>query len=506
MRLSGSSFILCAAAAMSYAEPLPDAGSAIGVEQSATLTKRAPLRRRRLDLIYFALAGFDVMTIALTLMLSNHIMDLYQQSVHRSAAWSARVGQLAELAAFAQDANAPGNDVFDSHDVLLERSRRDSAHARYKQQRDRILADLATNARADTAQRLSERLRVVDYHMGEMLSEADRIFAEIEAGDDEAAGRRMATMDRVYGRLTRGLLDSIVTVQQIEDAHLRRQAELAAEMRRLEFVVMGLIFLIVVGVTLYGRRIGQIMRQTEDAHNDMVEELETANTSLQQYADNVAHELRSPVNKVLLASEIALSRPRSSEEYQDTLVSIVEESQRLSSIVASLLFLARARRTRVDLERQTVDVGAELATIRAYFETAAHEAGVDLAVECAANCSIGADRTLFQRAVCNLVANAISHTPAGGAVRIGVRDGRDKLVVEVTDTGEGVSAEDQTRVFDRFYRADKARIAASGRLGLGLPITQSIMNLHGGSISMRSALGLGTVVTLEFPRSTSADI
>jgi hypothetical protein len=88
--------------------------------------KREPLQRRRLDLIYFALAGFDLLTIGLTLMLSNHIVDLYQQSVNRSAFWSSRVGEVVELAQFAQEANAPGNDVFDSHDVPGERIRRDA--------------------------------------------------------------------------------------------------------------------------------------------------------------------------------------------------------------------------------------------------------------------------------------------------------------------------------------------------------------------------------------------
>jgi two-component system heavy metal sensor histidine kinase CusS len=214
----------------------------------------------------------------------------------------------------------------------------------------------------------------------------------------------------------------------------------------------------------------------------------------------VAHELRSPVNKMLLASEVARSRPRSAEENQDTLVSIVEESQRLSSIVGSLLFLARARRTRQDLERHQIDVGAELDLIRAYFETAAQEAGLRLSVQCPRGSALDVDRTLFQRAVSNLVANAIAHTPSGGAVSIDAFPDAEGIVVEVTDTGEGVSEEEQARVFDRFYRADKARVSTSGRLGLGLPIARSIMDLHGGAISLRSKLGHGTVVSLTFPR------
>ncbi len=462
--------------------------------------KRVPLQRRRLDLIYFALAGFDLLTIGFTLLLSNHIMNLYQESVNRSVVWSARVSQVVELAHRAQEANAPGNDVFDSHDVAHERSRRDAGVARYTVQRDAVLEALRDIEVGENVFGVSGHLRTADRHMDEMTREADRIFQELERGDDEAAGRRMATMDRVYGQLSRSLLNAILALQQMEDANLQRQVQFAANLRRLELLVMALIFAIVVGVALYGRRIGQVMRKTEDAHNGMLQELESANEGLEHYADNVAHELRNPVNKMLLASEVALTRSRTPEEYQDTLVSIVEESQHLSSIVGSLLFLARARRTRVDLERQLIEVSSELDVIRAYFETSAQEAGLSLTARCTSDLSIDVDRTLFQRAISNLVSNAIAHTAHGGSVAIQAHATEGFLVIEVQDTGEGVSHEEQARVFDRFYRADKARNASSGRMGLGLPIAKSIMDLHGGSISLRSKVGHGTVVTLTFPR------
>jgi two-component system heavy metal sensor histidine kinase CusS len=202
---------------------------------------------------------------------------------------------------------------------------------------------------------------------------------------------------------------------------------------------------------------------------------------------------------MLLASELALSRPRPPENYQDTLVSIVEECQRLSSIVGSLLFLARARRTKVEIERQSIDAGVELERIRAYFEAAAQDVHLTLTLSGGAGVALRVDRTLFQRAVSNLVANAIAHTPAGGKVEISVVEEPARIRIHVRDTGEGVSEEAQARVFDRFYRADAARTSASGRIGLGLPIAKSIMELHGGAISMRSRLGEGTTVTLDFP-------
>jgi two-component system, OmpR family, heavy metal sensor histidine kinase CusS len=486
---------------MSLAEAAAAPSIAIGASESPASSPHKRLPRRRLDLIYFALAGMDLLTILFTLLLSNHIVTLYQQSVGRSAVWSDRVSELVELAQFAQEANAPGNDVFDSHDVARERDRRDRGLHHYERQRDEVLSDLARTADGDDHAIIVSRIRTADHHMDEMMLEADRIFAEIEAGRDEAAARRMATMDRVYARLTRSLQEAIIQVQEVEDANLERQVRLAGQLRSLEFVVMALILLIVTGVVLYGRRIGRVMRATEDAHNAMLSELETANESLEQYADNVAHELRSPVNKMLLESELTLSRARTAEEYQDACASIMEECHRLSSIVGSLLFLARARRTRVDIERQKIDVGGELDLIRSYFEAPAQEAGLELRVEAAPPLTLDADRTLFQRAISNLVSNAISHTPAGGKISIAAQAVGDRIVIEVSDTGEGMPAEAQERVFDRFFRADRARTATSGRIGLGLSITKSILDLHGGSVTLRSRVGEGTSIALSFPTS-----
>lgn len=499
--MSASSFTPSAGAAMSYADtdvrvaPAP-APVADPVAQPAI---RQPLRRRRLDLIYFALAAIDLVTILLTLFLSNHLMTLYQRSVARSAFWSARVGELVELAQFAQATNAPGNDVFDSHDAALERTRRDAALQRYERQREMILADFAAGIVSEGEVRVADRMRAADRHMAEMVREGDRIFAEIDAGRHGDAGRRMATMDRIYARLSRTLLDAIIQVQLTEDMHLVRQAELAEQLRKLELIIMGAIILIILGVVLYGRRIGRVMRATEDAHNEMLQELAVANESLQQYADNVAHELRSPVNKMLLASELALTGNNTPAEYQDALVGIIEECRRLAATVGSLLFLARARQTRVQVERQTIDVGTELGIICTYFEAPALEAGIKLTCTVSEDMTLRADRTLFQRAVGNLVANAIAHTAETGQIAVSAVRAENVVRVEVRDDGEGMSADVQSRVFERFFRVDSARTSTSGRIGLGLSITKSILELHGGVVRLESSPGAGTRVQLDFP-------
>jgi two-component system heavy metal sensor histidine kinase CusS len=167
--------------------------------------------------------------------------------------------------------------------------------------------------------------------------------------------------------------------------------------------------------------------------------------------------------------------------------------------VGSLLFLARARRTKVQLDRQTIDVADELHIICTYFEAPALEAELKLSCAVGEGVALSVDRTLFQRAVGNLIANAIAHTPAGGHIAVSAARVEDVVRVEVRDDGEGMAPEAQARVFERFYRVDSARTATSGRIGLGLSITKSILELHGGAVRLESALGVGTRIQLDFP-------
>jgi two-component system, OmpR family, heavy metal sensor histidine kinase CusS len=143
-----------------------------------------------------------------------------------------------------------------------------------------------------------------------------------------------------------------------------------------------------------------------------------------------------------------------------------------------------------------VDVAAELAKVREFFEAAAAEGGVRLEVS-ARPLTAELNRSLFQRAVTNLVANALAHTPPGGAVTLAASAGDGGARVEVTDTGRGIPADHLPHVFDRFYRVDNSR--SSGGAGLGLAIVRSIVEQHGGRVEIASEVGRGTRVVMTFP-------
>jgi two-component system heavy metal sensor histidine kinase CusS len=240
------------------------------------------------------------------------------------------------------------------------------------------------------------------------------------------------------------------------------------------------------------------VRDLADTFNGMLGRLEDAFGRLSRFSADIAHELRTPVNALRAEVEVALGRSRSGDEYRDVLGSCLEGCGRLARLIDSLLFLARAEDPRTVLKTEPVDVGHELAAVRELFDAAAAEAGVRLAVEAGPGLVVPADRALFQRAVGNLVANALAHTPSGRAVtlRAGRTDGG--VQVEVVDTGEGVATEHLPYLFDRFYRADPAR-SPGGRVGLGLAIVKGVVELHGGTAAVASEPGRGTTVTLTFP-------
>jgi two-component system heavy metal sensor histidine kinase CusS len=241
------------------------------------------------------------------------------------------------------------------------------------------------------------------------------------------------------------------------------------------------------------------LRTLAEAFDQMLGRLEDSFTRLTQFSADLAHELRTPINNLMGEAEVALSRKRPEAEYRDVLESSLEECGRLSRMIDSLLFLARADNAQVPLQLSRLDVRSELEAIREFHDAVAEEQSVT--VICEGEASLEADPLLFRRALTNLLANAIRHTPAGGRVKLVVEfsAGADSVDIRVSDSGCGIAAEHLPKVFDRFYRVDQARSADSHSTGLGLSIVKSIMAMHGGTVSIQSQPGKGATVILHFP-------
>lgn len=232
--------------------------------------------------------------------------------------------------------------------------------------------------------------------------------------------------------------------------------------------------------------------------NVMLDRLQESFNRLVRFSGDIAHELRTPVHSIRNVSEISLTTSRTREEDREALTACLESAVGLSQLIERLLFLARADDPRTVLDLEAFEMASELEIIREFYEPSATEAGIDLVVAAPDRLICRLDRTLFQRALGNLLTNAMKHTPAGGRVTVAASLEGETLAVCVSDTGIGVAEEDLPRLFDRFFRPDKARTAGQG-VGLGLSIVKSIVELHRGHATLASRPGEGTVATMRFP-------
>lgn len=218
--------------------------------------------------------------------------------------------------------------------------------------------------------------------------------------------------------------------------------------------------------------------------NDMLARLEDSFQRLKDFSSDLAHELRTPVSNLMTETQVALTRIRSVEEYREVLASNAEEYQRLARMIGDMLFLAQADNGLMVPRREPVELAAEVRELFDFFDALAEEKALHLSL--VGNGQVSGDKLMLRRALANLIANAIRHTPAGGSIRVRIQSGGHGTTLAVENSGEPIPQEHLSRIFDRFYCVDPARHGAEGA-GLGLAITRSIIHAHGGEIDVKSA-------------------
>ncbi len=234
------------------------------------------------------------------------------------------------------------------------------------------------------------------------------------------------------------------------------------------------------------------------ALNRMLGRLQEGYERLNQFSADLAHDLRTPISNLMVASQVMLAHPRSVEEYQALLASNIEEYERLARMAERMLFLARADNEQIALRPEDLDMQSELGRIAEYFEGVADEAEVTLSMH--AEGMLNADPVLLNRALSNLIANAIRYTPPGDTIHVTAQPRLEgKYRIEVANPGPGIAPEHLSRLFDRFYRVDSARGGAEAASGMGLAIVKAVMVLHEGEVCVENEKNAQTRFVLTFP-------
>lgn len=252
------------------------------------------------------------------------------------------------------------------------------------------------------------------------------------------------------------------------------------------------------GVRFDPEHLPQELHELAIAGNEMLTGLEDAFKRLSQFSSDLAHELRTPFNNLMGEAEIALSRSRTPEEYRQVIESSLEEYQRLSQMVESMLFLARTENVDAPVQPQPINVAEQIEKICEFHEPIAAEKNIQ--VKYHGQAIVQADPHLFRRAVSNLLSNALQYTPENGNIQIRILPAENgSIQIDVEDNGIGIPKEHLPHIFSRFYRVDNARSQSAGNSGLGLAIVASIMELHNGKVHVSSEPGEYTITTLVFP-------
>jgi two-component system heavy metal sensor histidine kinase CusS len=239
------------------------------------------------------------------------------------------------------------------------------------------------------------------------------------------------------------------------------------------------------------------LQDTMRGLNNMLARIEHSFKKLQEFSDDLAHELKTPVNNMLCQIEVTLNKERPTKDYQDILLSNLEECQRISALIDSMLFIAKAHNLKQVLKYELIDVRNILDAITEYYNILAVEKC--LSMQISGNGMVLADSLLLKRAFSNLISNGIKYSKENGNISINISSDSQHVKICIMDNGIGIPAKDIPYIFDRFYRVERSRSRDQGGMGLGLSIVKSIIELHEGEIKVASEANRHTTVTVILP-------
>jgi heavy metal sensor kinase len=236
--------------------------------------------------------------------------------------------------------------------------------------------------------------------------------------------------------------------------------------------------------------------------NETLSRLETAFEQMRRFTGDVSHELRTPLTAIRSVGEVGLRERRDEQAYRGIIASMLEEVDRLATLVDRLLTWSRAETGQARMALEVINLQVLAEEVSAHLGVLAEEKGQSLIIEQVGSPRALADRLVLRQSLINLVDNAIKYTPRAGQIRIRVSESATAAIIDVADSGPGIPAELKARIFDRFNRSDR-RSGDIGGTGLGLSISKAAIEMNGGRLTLESTSAAGSTFRISLPRATA---